>query len=67
MNYCIEGSEMIDLIGNVSCLSDTGEVPNRYRLCFGKFLVSLIHPLLVSSMQCNAVALVNQKLRGHEA
>jgi hypothetical protein len=67
MNYRIEGSELIDLIGNVSCLSDTGEIPNRYGLCFGKLLVSFIRPLLVSSMQYDIVALLNQELRGHEA
>ena len=67
MNNRIEGSELIDLIGNVSCLSNAGEVPDRYFLCFGKFFLSLIRPLLVSSMQYNTVALLNQELRGHEA
>ena len=67
MNHRIEGSELIDLIGNVSCLSNAGEVPDHYFLCFGKFFLSLIRPLLVSSMQYNTVALLNQELRGHEA
>src|ERR1700722_9573042 len=65
MNDGIEGSELIDLIGNVSCLGHAGEVPNDYRLCCGKFILSLIRALLASSVQYNAVALFNQKLRGH--
>jgi hypothetical protein len=67
VDYRIEGSELIDLIGNVSCLSNAGEVPDHYFLCVGKFSLSLIRPLLVSSMQYNTVALLNQELRGHEA
>jgi hypothetical protein len=67
MNDGIEGPELIDLIGNVSCLSNAGEIPDRYGLCFGKLLVSFIRPLLVSSMQYNTVALLNQELRSHEA
>ena len=67
MNHCIEGSELVDLIGKVSCLSNAGEVPDNYFLCFEKFFLSLIRPLLVSSMQYNTVALLNQELRGHEA
>src|SRR5580698_1117658 len=65
MNDGIEGSKLIDLIGNVSCLGNAGEVPNNHRLCYGKSILSLIRALLASSMQYHAVALFNQKLRGH--
>src|SRR5580658_900277 len=66
MNDGIEGSELIDLIGNVSCLGNAGEVPDNRRFCCGKFILSLIRALLASSMQYHAVALFNQKLRGHK-
>ena len=59
MNDGIEDPELIDLIGNVSCLSNAGEIPDHYFLCFGKFFLSLIRPLLISSMQYNTVALLN--------
>ena len=66
MNDGIEGSEFIDLISNVSCLGNAGEVPNDYRFCCGKFVLSLIRPLLISSMQYHPVGLLNQKLCGRK-
>jgi hypothetical protein len=66
MNNGIEGSELIDLVGNVSCLGNAGEVPDDYRFCCGKFVLSLIRPLLASSMQYHLVALFNQKPRGRK-
>src|ERR1700683_2724702 len=64
MNDGIEGSEFVDLIGNVSCLGNAGEVPDDYRFCCGKFILSLIGPLLALSMQYHAAALFYQKLCG---
>jgi hypothetical protein len=66
MNDGIEGPELIDLIGNVPCLGNAGEIPNDYRFCRGKLVLSLIRPLLASSMQYHAVALFNQKPRCHK-
>jgi hypothetical protein len=66
MNDGIEGSEIIDLIGDVSCLGNAGEVPDDYRFCCGKFVLSLPRPLLSSSMQYHAVALFNQELCGRK-
>src|ERR1700678_3134049 len=66
MNDGIEGPELIDLIGDVPCLGNAGEIPNDYRFCCGKFVLSLIRTLLASSMQYHAVALFNQKPCGHK-
>jgi hypothetical protein len=66
MKDSIEGSESIDLIGNVSRLGNAGEIPDDYRFCCGKFVLSLIRPLLASSMQDHAVTLFNQQLCGRK-
>jgi hypothetical protein len=59
MNDGIEGSELIDLIRNLFCLRNAGEVPDDYRFRCWKFILSLIRPLSASSMQYHAVALFN--------
>jgi hypothetical protein len=67
MNHGIERSELINLIGNVPCLGDAGEVSNKDRFCCGQLVLRLFRPLLATSMQHHPVPLFNKKLRGRKA
>jgi hypothetical protein len=45
VNDGIEAAEFIDLLGDTSRLGNAGQVPDDYRFCCGKFVLSLVRPL----------------------
>jgi hypothetical protein len=67
VDYSVEAAELVDLVGNCSCPSDGGEVPGDNSPGAGCRRKSVATSTLVSPVQYDLMALVDQEPGRHEA
>src|SRR5437762_3080706 len=67
VNYCIESSERVDLVGDLPAFRDAGEIAGNSGLRSGDRGQRFLRSLLVSRVQNDAMAILDHEPSGHQS
>jgi hypothetical protein len=67
VDYRVEATELVHLVGNASCTCDRREVPGDHPLGAGRIRESVAASYLVAAMQYDFMAVLDQQSGRHQA